>query len=68
MERGLSVNDVDVLVLKEFLQHVIYDRKAKHKTVENYFSALSAFYDYLAFEGHIQQCCIAVQEKVFKTL
>jgi integrase/recombinase XerD len=52
MERGLSVNDVDVHVLREFLQHVIYDRKAKHKTVENYFSALSAFYDYLSFEGY----------------
>jgi integrase/recombinase XerD len=32
---------------------VVYDRKAKHKTVENYFSALSAFYDYLAFEGYV---------------
>jgi len=31
---------------------VIYERKAKRKTVENYFSALSAFYDYLAFEGY----------------
>jgi integrase/recombinase XerD len=51
--RGLSVYDVDVHVLKNFLQHVIYERKTKRKTVENYFSALSAFYDYLAFEGYV---------------
>ncbi|MGC8832379.1 MAG: tyrosine-type recombinase/integrase [Thermoproteota archaeon] len=52
-ERGLNLSDVDVHVLKDFLQYVIYERKAKHKTVENYFSALSAFYDYLAFEGYV---------------
>ena len=49
--RGLGVYEVGAHVLKDFLQHVIYERKAKHKTVENYFSALSAFYDYLAFDG-----------------
>jgi len=51
--RGLGVYEVDVHVLKDFLQYVVYDRKAKRKTVENYFSALSAFYDYLAFEGYV---------------
>ncbi|MEM2241667.1 MAG: phage integrase N-terminal SAM-like domain-containing protein [Candidatus Bathyarchaeia archaeon] len=51
--RGFSISDVDVKVLRDFLQHVVYERKAKHKTVENYFSALSAFYDYLASEGYI---------------
>ena len=28
-----------------------FERKVKEKTLENYFSALSAFYDYLVFEG-----------------
>ncbi len=51
--RGLSINDVDVGVLRDFLQHIVYECGAKHKTVENYFSALSAFYDYLAFEGYV---------------
>jgi integrase/recombinase XerD len=50
---GLNTNDVDIRVLRDFLQHIIYERNAKHKTVENYFSALSAFYDYLAFEGYV---------------
>ncbi|MBC7131091.1 phage integrase N-terminal SAM-like domain-containing protein, partial [Candidatus Bathyarchaeota archaeon] len=49
--KGLNVNDVDVYVLRDFLQYILYERKSRHKTVENYFSALSAFYDYLAFEG-----------------
>jgi integrase/recombinase XerD len=48
--KGVSVGDVDRLVLKEFLQHVRFDRHVKEKTVENYFSSMSAFYDYLIFE------------------
>lgn len=51
--RGINLEEVNVQVLRDFLRYVIYDRKAKHKTVENYFSALSAFYDYLAFEGYV---------------
>lgn len=51
--RGLSISDVGVDVLRDFLQHIIFERRAKHKTVENYFSALSALYDYLAFEGYV---------------
>lgn len=37
-------------MLKDFLQYIKYERSVKHKTIENYFSALSSFYDYLAFE------------------
>jgi len=49
---GVNVDHVDAHVLKDFLQYIKNERpvKLKHKTVENYFSALSAFYDYLAFE------------------
>jgi integrase/recombinase XerD len=49
---GVNVDQVDAHVLKDFLQYIKSERpvKLKHKTVENYFSALSAFYDYLAFE------------------
>ncbi|MBS7655990.1 phage integrase N-terminal SAM-like domain-containing protein [Candidatus Bathyarchaeota archaeon] len=49
--KGLNVFDVNFHVLKDFLHYMVYNRGAKHKTVENHFSALSAFYDYLAFEG-----------------
>jgi len=40
-----------MVVLRDFLRYLRFERKAKEKTLENYFSALSAFYDYLAFEG-----------------
>jgi len=51
LNRGVNLDDANMHVLKGFLQHIKYERNVKHKTVENYFSALSAFYDYLAFEG-----------------
>ncbi|MCW4038831.1 MAG: phage integrase SAM-like domain-containing protein, partial [Candidatus Bathyarchaeota archaeon] len=43
--------DVDNQALKGFLDYLKHTRSVKHKTVEQYFSALSVFYDYLAFEG-----------------
>jgi integrase/recombinase XerD len=53
-EKGVGIDEVDAYILRDFLQYLIYERKAKHKTVENYFSALSAFYDYLVFEGMVK--------------
>jgi integrase/recombinase XerD len=49
-ENGGKVH-VDNRALRAFLEHMRYERGVKHKTLENCFSALSAFYDYLAFEG-----------------
>jgi len=51
LKTGVDVDHADTHVLKDFLQYIKYERNVKHKTVENYFTALSAFYDYLAFEG-----------------
>jgi integrase/recombinase XerD len=51
LKRGADLGSADTHMLKDFLQHILNERNVKHKTVENYFSALSAFYDYLAFEG-----------------
>jgi len=51
LNRGVDPGNADTHVLKDFLQHILHERNVKHKTIENYFSALSAFYDYLAFEG-----------------
>jgi len=50
-KRNIEMGNADTHVLKDFLEYVLYERRVKHKTVENYFSALSAFYDYLTFEG-----------------
>jgi len=49
--RCMSIDRIDMQALKGFLQFIKYEKGVKHKTVENYFSALSAFYDYLSFEG-----------------
>lgn len=51
LERRVDLDNVDMHTLKDFLHSLKYERNVKHKTVENYFSALSAFYDYLVFEG-----------------
>jgi len=50
-QKEASLDSVDMEVLRNFLRYLRFERKAKEKTLENYFSALSAFYDYLAFEG-----------------
>jgi integrase/recombinase XerD len=42
---------IDMNTLKGFLQYVRNEREASFGTIENFFSALSAFYDYLIFEG-----------------
>jgi len=52
--KGLSIEDVDNQVLKEFLGYLKFERRIKHKTVKEYFSALSALYDYLAFDGKVK--------------
>lgn len=48
--RGISIKEVDRFALKEFLEYIRFERCVVQKTVENYFSAISAFYDYLVFE------------------
>jgi len=47
---GISLDYVNKEVLKSFLGYLKYERKVKHKTIENNFSALSAFYDFLVYE------------------
>jgi len=48
---GVGVGEVDVRLLRDFLHYIKYEKGVKHKTVKNYFSALSALYGYLSFEG-----------------
>ena len=53
-ERTISPLKVNNHVLREFLNYLLNERRIKYKTVKEYFSALSAFYDYLAFEGLVE--------------
>lgn len=50
---GFSVLGVDKDVLRSFLAYLKEERKVSHKRVENYFSSLSSFYEYLAYEGYV---------------
>ncbi|MHA2408123.1 MAG: phage integrase N-terminal SAM-like domain-containing protein, partial [Candidatus Ranarchaeia archaeon] len=43
--------NLNMQMLEDFLGHLKFERKVKPKTIKNNFSALSAFYDYLAFHG-----------------
>jgi len=52
--KKLKFSDVDKNVLREFLHHLKFERNVKQKTLENYFSALSTFYDCLAYEKIVQ--------------
>jgi integrase/recombinase XerD len=50
---GISLLDVDREALRSFLAYLREERKVSHKRVENYFSALSSLYEYLAYEGYV---------------
>jgi integrase/recombinase XerD len=47
---GHSFGDVDKHVLRRILDYLRNERKVGQKTVESYFSALSSFFNYLAYE------------------
>ena len=50
-ENGANGREIDAHTLKGFLRYLMEKRGSSYKTMENYFSALSAFYDYMVFEG-----------------
>ena len=52
-QRKADILAVDNAVLIGFIDH-LRARKARDKTLKNYFSALSSFYEFLAFEGRSQ--------------
>lgn len=62
---GLSFAEVDRRVLKDFLEYIRFERNVKEKTVENYFAAMSAFYEYLIFEELLETNSVAPFRKRF---
>jgi integrase/recombinase XerD len=50
---GRSLLTVDKDVLRSFLSYLRDERRVSLKRVENYFSALSSLYEYLAYEGYV---------------
>lgn len=52
-QQDVSFTQVDGRHLKRYIQH-LRDTGRKQKTIENHFSALSSFYDFLSYEGLVQ--------------
>src|SRR5574344_71984 len=49
--------------LKDFLVHIRDEKNYAASTVENYFSSLSCFYDYLVWEGILQENIVPIFQK-----
>ena len=49
-EKDLTKLSIDAL--KEYLSYLKFEREIKHTTIENNFSALSGFYDFLVCQGY----------------
>lgn len=52
--QGKGLREVDEDTLKQYLAHM-KDRDLKGKTIDNHFSALSTFFDYLVYEGAVER-------------
>lgn len=53
--KGLDIFHVDKEVFRSFLDYLRRDRGISQRTVENYFSALSSFYEFLEYEEYVDK-------------
>lgn len=54
-KNGLDVLNVDKEVLRDFLDYLRRERKLRLRTIENSFAAISSFYDFLEYRGHVEK-------------
>jgi integrase/recombinase XerD len=52
---GTTLPEVNTSTLRNFLAHLMDERKLTHKTIKDYFTTLSTFYDYLVIEEQAQR-------------
>lgn len=52
-DEGYELLKLNKALLRGFTNHLREEREVKKKTIENYFAAINALYDYLQYEGHI---------------
>ena len=50
-----TLPEVNTSTLRNFLAHLMDERKLTHKTIKDYFTTLSTFYDYLVIEEQAQR-------------
>ena len=50
--QGIRYDQIDLRTLTSYLE-LLRSRSARYKTVENVYAAISAFYEYMVFEGRM---------------
>jgi len=61
--KGLDLTQVDGIILRDWLEHLRIDRRVSQKTLENYFTEISSFYEFLLYEGLISANPVAAVRK-----
>ncbi len=54
-DNSLDILNVDRIVFRSFLEYLRKVRNVGQKTVENYFTAISGFYEFLEYEGYVDK-------------
>jgi integrase/recombinase XerD len=54
-DHGLDLLGSDRTVFRSFLDYLRKVRGVSHKTVENYFTAISGLYEFLEYEGYVEK-------------
>jgi integrase/recombinase XerD len=53
VQKEHQILNPDISALKDFLGYLRFERRVKAKTIENHFSGVSAFYDYLLYSEQV---------------
>ncbi len=54
-DNGMDLLGADRNTIRKFLEYLRKDRGVHQKTIENYFTGISGFYDFLEYEGHVDK-------------
>lgn len=54
-KNNISILHIDNETLEDFLRYLREERGNSQSRIENYFSALSSFYDFLLYKGHVSK-------------
>ena len=54
-DSGMDLLGADRNTIRKFLEYLRKVREVHQKTIENYFTGLSGFYDFLEYEGHVDK-------------
>jgi len=54
-DNGMDLLGADRNTIRKFLEYLRKERGVHQKTIENYFTGISGFYDFLEYEGHVEK-------------